>query len=96
MILVGARLSDGVRIVESWREHFSHGSDGDLPPRATISGGVAEWQLDETAAELFARADAALYSAKDAGRDRVMRASAAAGLRVSVPQRRAVSRPLGD
>jgi GGDEF domain-containing protein len=95
-MLIGARLADGMRVVETWREHFSHGYDRDVAPRATISGGVAEWQLGETAAELFARADGALDSAKDAGRDRVIRASAAAGLRVGAPQRRAVSRPLGD
>jgi diguanylate cyclase (GGDEF)-like protein len=37
----------------------------------TISGGVAELQLDEDAAITLARADANLYRAKEAGRNRV-------------------------
>jgi diguanylate cyclase (GGDEF)-like protein len=37
----------------------------------TISCGVAEYQPPETADSLFARADRALYRAKDLGRDRV-------------------------
>ena len=37
----------------------------------TISGGVAGLRLDESAEQLLARADAALYEAKQAGRDRV-------------------------
>ncbi|MDL2336836.1 MAG: GGDEF domain-containing protein [Pseudomonadota bacterium] len=37
----------------------------------TISGGVAEMKPDDDAASLISRADAALYEAKRAGRDRV-------------------------
>jgi diguanylate cyclase (GGDEF)-like protein len=37
----------------------------------TVSFGVAQWRPDETADELFARADKALYRAKDLGRDRI-------------------------
>ena len=43
-----------------------------LPP-FTISLGVAERQPGETVLDLMSRADAALYAAKAAGRDRVMR-----------------------
>ncbi|WP_284352370.1 GGDEF domain-containing protein [Roseisolibacter agri] len=39
----------------------------------TVSAGVAALRQDETAAEWFARADAALYAAKAAGRGRVHR-----------------------
>lgn len=39
---------------------------------ATISAGVAVGDLDETDSELIARADAALYAAKAAGRDRAV------------------------
>ena len=43
------------------------------PPGAlTFSGGVAEWQPRETLAELLARGDAAMYRAKQAGRDQVL------------------------
>jgi PleD family two-component response regulator len=42
------------------------------PPVTTFSAGVATWDGRETSEDLIARADAALYSAKDAGRDRVI------------------------
>jgi diguanylate cyclase (GGDEF)-like protein len=41
-----------------------------MPPAATCSVGVAAWDGSETGQQLIARADAALYSAKAAGRDR--------------------------
>jgi diguanylate cyclase (GGDEF)-like protein len=45
------------------------------PGEHTCSVGIAEWNVSESADELLARADDALYSAKDAGRDRVVAAS---------------------
>jgi Diguanylate cyclase, GGDEF domain len=36
------------------------------------SAGLASWDRKETAAELFGRADAALYEAKQRGRDRTV------------------------
>lgn len=47
----------------------------DLPRSITVSLGVAGCRLDETAEELIGRADAALYAAKEAGRNRVVLAS---------------------
>ena len=41
-----------------------------MPADATCSVGVAAWDGSETGQQLLARADAALYSAKAAGRDR--------------------------
>jgi diguanylate cyclase (GGDEF)-like protein len=41
------------------------------PCRYSISGGIAGWQAGETFDRLSMRADNALYSAKDAGRDRM-------------------------
>jgi diguanylate cyclase (GGDEF)-like protein len=46
------------------------------PSGATCSVGVAAWDGTETAQQLLARADAALYSAKAAGRDRTVVAAA--------------------
>jgi diguanylate cyclase (GGDEF)-like protein len=46
-----------------------------VPGGQTCSIGVATWDGVETAEELVARADAALYAAKDSGRDRVMSAA---------------------
>jgi len=48
-----------------------------LPCPVTVSIGVAACHRDETAGELLARADAALYRAKEAGRDRVVSAEGA-------------------
>jgi diguanylate cyclase (GGDEF)-like protein len=42
----------------------------DMPGEHTCSAGVAAWRPGETAEPLLARADAALYAAKAAGRDR--------------------------
>lgn len=44
-------------------------NDGAVP--LTVSIGVATWQDDESARDIEARADAALYRAKENGRDRV-------------------------
>jgi two-component system cell cycle response regulator len=38
----------------------------------TVSGGVAELEVDDTAELLVARADAALYKAKESGRNRLL------------------------
>ncbi len=48
-----------------------------MPSEATCSVGVAAWDGGETAQQLLARADAALYAAKAAGRDRTVVAAAA-------------------
>jgi diguanylate cyclase (GGDEF)-like protein/PAS domain S-box-containing protein len=44
------------------------------PAGLTASAGVASWNRQETAMELFARADAALYEAKQSGRNRTVAA----------------------
>jgi diguanylate cyclase (GGDEF)-like protein len=57
--------------------------------RLTASFGVAQWQDGESYAQVFNRADAALYQAKNSGRDRVC-----SGARVSNSQSGAQESPL--
>jgi diguanylate cyclase (GGDEF)-like protein len=49
---------------------------GATPLGQTVSAGIAQWDGSENAAALVARADAALYAAKTAGRDRALAAAA--------------------
>jgi diguanylate cyclase (GGDEF)-like protein len=53
------------------------------PDSETCSAGIAEWDGSESAGELVARADEALYAAKMAGRDRTV---AAPGREVRAPK----------
>jgi diguanylate cyclase (GGDEF)-like protein/PAS domain S-box-containing protein len=74
LVMIGVTMADGVRRLDALRSRCA-----DLPLSAAtgpitlrFSAGVAECQPREPAMELFARADAALYAAKRAGRDRVV------------------------
>ena len=60
------------RVRAAVRERALEHSGGKIP--ITISIGIAQWQSDD-ASQLLVRADAALYEAKRAGRDRVVLAS---------------------
>jgi diguanylate cyclase len=60
---------------ELTRRFFLQGNDRLL---ITFSAGVAQWQPEESQDELLSRADAAQYSAKTAGKNRVVLASASA------------------
>jgi two-component system, cell cycle response regulator len=57
---------------ERIREEVAH-APAAVP--VTVSIGIATWEADETPESFLARADEALYAAKDAGRDRVMAAT---------------------
>jgi len=64
----------GVERVDSWRQAIAElpfDIGGATPLKATCSIGVASAVADETLESLIARADAALYRAKAAGRNRV-------------------------
>lgn len=54
-------------------ERLLEGLRAITPPERTVSIGFAEWQPDESGYEALNRADRALYAAKAAGRDRVVR-----------------------
>lgn len=74
LLLPGARLSDAAQIAEAMRRKFAAiafaaPDGGEL--RFTASFGVALRQPGETLFDILARADEALYLAKEDGRDRV-------------------------
>jgi len=52
------------------RDALAHGDDGAGYPMPTVSFGVAQCRADHTLSETLGHADAALYDAKRAGRDR--------------------------
>jgi diguanylate cyclase (GGDEF)-like protein len=62
--LPGTNLERAEQMLERLREC--------VPDGQTCSAGVCRWDGSESAESLTARADTALYSAKDAGRDRIM------------------------
>ena len=64
LILFGCARADAVMVVERLRRV--------TPGRQTLSAGLAEWDRLEPASALVERADAALYAAKRAGRDRAI------------------------
>lgn len=66
-LLPGMEALEALWFGEALRESLMH------PPGAiSFSGGVVQWIPRESLAELLARADAAMYRAKQAGRDRVL------------------------
>ena len=67
LILPGCDLADAVVLVERLRAA--------MPAGESCSAGIAEWDGAESAEALVGRADAALYGAKRAGRDRAVIAS---------------------
>ena len=68
VLLPGCTLSDAEALLERLRAA--------MPEAQTVSAGVACWDASESAEELVGRADAALYSAKRAGRDRLVTSAA--------------------
>jgi diguanylate cyclase (GGDEF)-like protein/PAS domain S-box-containing protein len=68
VVLSDCGLDEAAEILERLRAVTPNGQ--------TCSAGLACWDFVETAEELLGRADAALYAAKDGGRDRLVRALA--------------------
>ncbi|MGD9510774.1 MAG: diguanylate cyclase [Geminicoccaceae bacterium] len=83
VILPATRLADAARLAERLREIVASKrvqlrDRGQLLGQVTLSIGVAEFRGGERCADWIARADAALYEAKRAGRNRVVAAGGAA------------------
>ena len=66
LALPGCDLGDSAAIVERLRAA--------TPAEQTASAGLIRWDGEESAEELFGRADKALYAAKEGGRDRIVSA----------------------
>ncbi|MFP4252808.1 MAG: GGDEF domain-containing protein, partial [Guyparkeria sp.] len=71
VLLPGQSLAQATVVAERIREAFRGNSASELGPGGTVSLGVAQLREGDTANTLLARADAALYHAKERGRDRV-------------------------
>jgi PleD family two-component response regulator len=72
-MLRGAALPTGARVGERIRRAVSQYPWGRIAPglEARVSVGVAEHRVGMTYDQLMAAADAAVYDAKQSGRDRV-------------------------
>lgn len=62
VLLPDCSLPDGRIVIERLRAATPFGQ--------TCSAGIAQWEAGESAEQLIARADGALYASKAAGRDR--------------------------
>ena len=80
MPLPHTNLAQGMSKAEQIRCAVAAKSIEPLPGPLTSSFGVAQFLTDETPEALIARVDAALYRAKENGRNRVVAAGAAGQL----------------
>lgn len=74
LILPGATRDEAIIAVDRLRQIVSETEWSSFADslEVTISAGVTQVRLDDAAEDILARADAALYRAKDAGRNRVI------------------------
>jgi diguanylate cyclase len=77
IVFPGVRANEAATVAEQVRKRleakkWAVGSSGAVVGRVTASFGVAERREDDDAAELFKRADQALYRAKANGRNRIV------------------------
>jgi diguanylate cyclase (GGDEF)-like protein len=71
LLLPGASTEGAIAVAERVRKGIADIQLAGCPRRITASLGVASWIATETPEEFVGRADAALYRAKSAGRNRV-------------------------
>ncbi|WP_271078303.1 sensor domain-containing diguanylate cyclase [Aurantiacibacter sp. MUD61] len=74
-LLAGVDARKARALAERLREAVEGGIEGSALPNVTISVGMAQFRAGDNGDELLARADAALYEAKEAGRNQVRRAA---------------------
>lgn len=71
MVLPETELESALQLAERLRSNIE-AHQFPIPQRVTVSVGVAAFTPDDTPKKIVQRADAALYAAKEAGRNRVM------------------------
>lgn len=71
LLLPGTSTKEAAAIAERIRKDVEALQVPECPARLTLSIGVATWRIGETPEHFVSRADAALYRAKNAGRNRV-------------------------
>ena len=76
MLLPRTAAEDAIGVAERIREEIEKVRVPTCPRQITMSLGVATWRIAEAPEQFVARADAALYRAKRAGRNCVEAASA--------------------
>jgi len=74
LVLPGTSTDGAIAIAERIRKKIADLTVPGFPRQITMSLGVASWTTGQTPDQLIARADAALYNAKNAGRNRVVAA----------------------
>ena len=74
ILMPSASAEDAANVAERLRQAIEapgEAVDGEILPGVTVSIGIASQERNQTGAELLAGADAALYAAKEGGRNRV-------------------------
>ena len=74
-LLPGVNARCARRLAERLRQSVEGGIEGSALPNVTISIGMAEFRRGDEGDDVLARADAALYKAKEAGRNQIRRAA---------------------